>query len=102
MHGYLDMIARLVVTRHPDEVVHVYDHEWRPVTRTDIYAGYKANRPPDPEGLPAQFELLRQVLDRTGMLQAQTEGWEAEDAIGAFCVEARPAIASRSSAAIAT
>jgi 5'-3' exonuclease len=23
------------------------------------------------------------------MLQAQTEGWEAEDAIGAFCVEAR-------------
>ena len=90
VHGYLDMIARIVVARHPDEVVHVYDHEWRPVTRTDIYAGYKANRPPDPEGLPAQFELLRQVLDRTGMLQAQTEGWEAEDAIGAFCVEARP------------
>jgi 5'-3' exonuclease len=29
------------------------------------------------------------VLDVTGMLQAQTEGWEAEDAIGAFCVEAR-------------
>jgi 5'-3' exonuclease len=35
-----------------------------------------------------QFKLLRDVLDRTGMLQAQTEGWEAEDAIGAFCLEA--------------
>jgi 5'-3' exonuclease len=88
VHGYLDMVVRLVATRRPDEVVHVYDHDWRPVARTDIYPGYKANRPPDPEGLPEQFELLREVLDRTGMLQAQTEGWEAEDAIGAFCVEA--------------
>ena len=28
------------------------------------------------------------MLDLTGLLQAETEGWEAEDAIGAFCVEA--------------
>lgn len=88
VHGYLDMVVTLVVRRRPDEVVHVYDHDWRPVARTDIYAGYKANRPPDPEGLPEQFELLRRALDLTGMLQAQTEGWEAEDAIGAFCLEA--------------
>jgi 5'-3' exonuclease len=88
VHGYLDMVARLVASRRPDEVVHVYDHEWRPVARTDIYAGYKSNRPEDPPELPPQFELLRQMLDLTGMLQAQTEGWEAEDAIGAFCVEA--------------
>ena len=32
--------------------------------------------------------MLREMLDRTGMLQAQTENWEAEDAIGAFCLEA--------------
>lgn len=89
VHGYLGMATRLVAARRPDEIVHVYDHEWRPVARTDIYPGYKANRPPDPEGLPRQFELLRGLLDATGTLQAQTEGWEAEDAIGAFCVEAR-------------
>ena len=89
VHGYLGMVTRLVTHRGPDEVVHVYDHDWRPMARTDIYAGYKANRPPDPEDLPPQFVLLRAVLDRTGMLQAQTEGWEAEDAIGAFGVDAR-------------
>jgi 5'-3' exonuclease len=89
VHGYLDMVARLIASRRPDEVVHVYDHEWRPVARTDIYPGYKSKRAEDPPELPPQFELLRRVLDRTGMLQAQTEGWEAEDAIGAFCVEAR-------------
>lgn len=89
VHGYLDMVTRLVATRRPDEVVHVYDHDWRPSARTDLYAGYKANRPPDPEGLPEQFELMRRALDLTGMLQAQAPGWEAEDAIGAFAVEAR-------------
>ena len=74
VHGYLDMVARLMQSRRPDEVVHAYDHEWRPVARTDLYAGYKANRPPDPEGLPEQFVLLREVLDLTGMLQAQSPG----------------------------
>ena len=88
VHGYLDMVTKLIVDRRPDEVVHVYDHDWRPIARTDIYPGYKAGRPPEPEDLTPQFALLREVLDRTGMLQAQTEGWEAEDAIGAFCLEA--------------
>jgi 5'-3' exonuclease len=89
VHGYLDMVARLVASRRPDEVVHVYDHDWRPVARTDLYPGYKEARPEEPADLTAQFALLRDVLDATGMLQAQTEHWEAEDAIGAFCAEAR-------------
>jgi 5'-3' exonuclease len=88
VYGYLDMVTRLIANRRPDEVVHVYDHDWRPVARTDLYPGYKATRPPEPEAITRQFRLLRNVLDRTGLLQAETEGWEAEDAIGAFAVEA--------------
>ena len=88
VHGYLDMVARLIVSRRPAEIVHAYDHEWRPVARTDLYAAYKGNRPPDPQDLPEQFPMLRQVLDLTGMGQAMTRGWEAEDAIGALCAEA--------------
>ena len=88
LHGYLDMVTRLIASRRPDEVVHAYDHEWRPVARTDIYPGYKAARPPDPEGLPEQFVMLRQVLDLTDMVQVMTRGWEAEDAIGALCAQA--------------
>jgi 5'-3' exonuclease len=88
VHGYLDMVTKLIVDRRPDEVVNVYDHDWRPMARTDIYPDYKGNRQPDPEDLPPQFVMLRQVLDPTGLLQAETEGWEAEDAIGAFCADA--------------
>lgn len=90
LHGYLDMVTRLLVTRRADETVHVYDHDWRPVARTQIYPGYKAKRPPEPEGLPEQFVLLRDLLDRAGMQQAQTPEWEAEDAIGALVERAEP------------
>jgi 5'-3' exonuclease len=87
--GYLDMVTRLIVSRRPDEVVHVYDHDWRPMVRTKLYAGYKANRPVEPQDLTEQFALLRRVLDLTGVRQAQAPTWEAEDAIGALCAEAR-------------
>ena len=89
LHGYIDMVARLVATRRPDEVVHAFDHEWRPTARTDIYPAYKAERPPEPPALTVQFAEMRRVLDLTGMLQTQTRGWEAEDAIAAFCVDSR-------------
>ena len=86
--GYLDMVTKLVVSRRPDEVVHVYDHDWRPTIRTQLYPGYKGNRPPEPDGLPEQFALLRRVLDLSGMQQAEAPGWEAEDAIGGLCKDA--------------
>jgi 5'-3' exonuclease len=78
------MVATLIGARKPDEVVHVYDHDWRPAPRVAIYEGYKGNRLPDPEGLPQQFVILREVLDALGQPQAEAPGWEAEDAIGAL------------------
>ena len=90
VHGYLDMVVRLLNSRSPDEAVHAYDHDWRPTARTAIYPAYKANRPPEPEGLPGQFVLLRQVLDLSGMPQAETPDWEAEDAIGGIILSAPP------------
>jgi 5'-3' exonuclease len=84
LHGYLDMTARLTGSRKPREVVHVYDADWRPAPRVALYAGYKANRAVDPEGLPEQFDFLRELLDAIGASQAEAPGWEAEDAIGSL------------------
>lgn len=85
VHGYLDMTAHLVATRGPDEVIHCYDDDWRPAPRVASYKGYKAQRPPDPEGLPEQFGVLREVLAAAGFTQADAPSWEAEDAIGSLC-----------------
>jgi 5'-3' exonuclease len=90
VYGYLEMTTRLLESRRPDDVVHVYDDDWRPAQRVAAYAGYKAARPPDPAGLPEQFTLLRRILDAIGMAQADAAGWEAEDAIGSLCARAGP------------
>ncbi len=87
LYGYLDMTARLIGSRQPREVVHVYDANWRPDERVALYAEYKANRPPDPEELPSQFDRLREILDAMGMSQAEAADWEAEDAIGSLLPE---------------
>lgn len=89
LHGYLDMVARLVRERKPDEVVHVYDADWRPKERVAAYAGYKKNRPEEPPILTAQFRMLRRLLDALGMPQAEAPGWEAEDAIGSLVAETK-------------
>ena len=85
VRGYLDMTAQLVRDRKPDEVIHCFDHDWRPAGRVAAYDGYKSARAPDPEGLPEQFDLLRAVLGHLGQPVVEAEGWEADDAIGALC-----------------
>lgn len=88
VHGYLDMTSRLLHDRHPDRVWHVLDDDWRPADRVAAYAGYKADRAEDPEELPWQFDLLRDVLDASGAAVAWAPGWEADDAIGVFAAQA--------------
>jgi 5'-3' exonuclease len=89
VHGYLDFTSTLLATHHPDAAVHVFDHDWRPAPRVALYQGYKSTRAPDPKELPPQFDLLRDVLEAFGLPQAEAEGWEADDAIGALCAALR-------------
>lgn len=87
-HGYLDMTAQLVRDLAPDDIVHVFDHDWRPAPRVAAYAGYKSERPPDPEGLPEQFDILREVVAALGHTVSEAPGWEADDAIATLCAQA--------------
>jgi 5'-3' exonuclease len=88
LYGYLDMCARLVADRNPDEVLHCFDHDWKPATRVAAFAGYKEKRAVDPEGLPEQFPVLRELIEASGMVHAEARDWEAEDAIGSLCARA--------------
>ena len=89
-HGYLDMTANLFREFAPDEVVHVFDHDWRPAPRVEAYAGYKSQRADDPPDLPEQFLVLRDVLAALGHVLAEAPGWEADDAIATLCAQAGP------------
>ena len=85
VHGYLDMVARLLRDRGPDEIVHCLDDDWKPAGRVAAYDGYKSQRAEEPDELTGQFELLAEMLGLLGMAQAWAPEWEAEDAIGTLC-----------------
>lgn len=90
VRGVLDMHARLLGDHAPDEVVHVFDADWRPQARVAACPSYKAQRPPEPEVITAQFGLLRAVLDALGLPRAEAPGWEADDALAAMALGAEP------------
>lgn len=90
VHGYLDMTARLLRDYAPDELIHVYDADWRPAARANVYPPYKADRPDEPETLTPQFQWLPQMLNAIGMAQAEAPDWEADDAIGSLCAQGGP------------
>ena len=81
VRGFMDMVTTLIVKRRPDEVVSVFDADWRPRFRVDAYPGYKAERAEDPPELPPQFDIIANVLDAAGMVRAETPGLEADDVI---------------------
>jgi 5'-3' exonuclease len=89
LHGYLDMCSQLIRDRKPKAIVHCFDHDWRPAPRVAAYNGYKATRAVDPEGLPEQFDVLQDLIEAAGMARAEAKGWEAEDAIGSLCAQAK-------------
>jgi 5'-3' exonuclease len=69
-------------------VLNVLDADWRPQWRVDAWAGYKATRAADPPELPAQFPILRAVLEAAGLPVAEAPGYEADDVLGAVAVRA--------------
>jgi 5'-3' exonuclease len=90
VRGYLDMVSRVIVDRRPEAVANVFDADWRPQWRVDLYAGYKAKRAEDPPELPGQVPLLLEVLDAAGLPVAEAAGYEADDVIGTIAAAAGP------------
>ena len=88
VRGYLDMVSNIMREHRPTQVVHVFDADWRPAFRVAAYAGYKADRRPDPPELPPQLDMLLEVLDATHMPVASAPGYEADDAIGTLAARA--------------
>ena len=52
--------------------------------RTDLFDGYKANRPAPPEDMLHQFDLAKSVSEQLGWQNFGEKGIEADDFIGSF------------------
>ena len=87
IYGFTTMILKLLEDEQPEYIAVVMDAR-RPTWRDDIYAEYKANRPPMPDDLVQQIPYFSQVLAALGVPVLCRDGYEADDLIATLVREA--------------
>ncbi|TMH74148.1 MAG: DNA polymerase I [Betaproteobacteria bacterium] len=87
IYGVLNMLRRLLADHKADYLACVFDARGK-TFRDEMYAQYKANRPPMPDDLGAQVEPLLDAIRASGWPLLQIEGVEADDVIGTLAREA--------------
>ncbi len=85
LHGVLNMINKLVREQPAERIAVIFDAPGK-TFRDELYAEYKANRPPMPDELRAQVEPLIDAIRAMGLPLLRIEGVEADDVIGTLCV----------------
>ena len=83
VYGMGNMLRRLLRDYAPEHIAVIFDPRGR-TFRHDLYADYKANRPPVPEELASQFPRLRALVEAMGLPVLQIEGFEADDVIATY------------------
>jgi DNA polymerase-1 len=89
VYGLCQMLLRIEREWKPTHLCVVYDAPGA-TFRDEIYAEYKANRPPMPPDLAAQIGLSHRVVDAFGLPVLSVPGVEADDVIATL---ARTAVA---------
>ena len=81
IHFALNMLFSLLDKYEPNHIAVVFDAPGK-TFRDDLFADYKANRPPMPDDLRPQIEPLVQAVEAIGLPMLRIKGVEADDVIG--------------------
>ena len=87
VRGVISMLRRLVSDYPDSPVVVIFDAKGK-TFRDDIYAEYKANRPPMPDELREQIEPIHEIVKAMGLPFVCEPGVEADDVIGTLSQQA--------------
>jgi DNA polymerase-1 len=80
IYGFTTILRRLIKERDPQYLAVAFDTKG-PVFRHQMYAAYKANRPPMPEDLVLQIPYIRKMVAAYRILDLQQGDQEADDLI---------------------
>ncbi len=86
LFGVVNML-RTTLKEKPDGAAFVMDASG-PTFRDELYAEYKANRPPMPNDLRAQIEPMLAIVGALGFPILRVSGVEADDVIGTLALAA--------------
>ena len=87
IYGVINMLKRLLSEYEPEHIAVVFDAKGR-TFRDDLYDQYKANRPPMPDELRQQIDVLHEVIAALGLPLLTIGGVEADDVIGTLARQA--------------
>jgi len=87
IYGVINMLRSLLTEYQPRYLAVVFDARGK-TFRDDLFAEYKANRPPMPDELAAQVEPLHALVQALGLPLLQVPGVEADDVIGTLARQA--------------
>jgi DNA polymerase-1 len=87
VYGVTNMLKKLLNDYDPEHIAVVFDAKG-PTFRNDMYAEYKAHRPPMAEELRSQIEPIHQIVEALGLPMLVVEGVEADDVIGTLAQQA--------------
>lgn len=87
-YGFITMMRRLIKEKEPSYMCVAFDSRG-PVFRHEMYADYKANRPPMPDDLAAQIPYIKSVVRGFNLPLLEQQGVEADDIIATLALRVR-------------
>jgi len=87
IYGVVNMLKSLIKQYNPTHMAVIFDAKGK-TFRDDIYAEYKANRPPMPDELRSQIAPLHTIIKAMGLPVIVESGVEADDVIGTLAKHA--------------
>tara|TARA_Y100000590_G_scaffold228669_1_gene258010 strand:+ start:15841 stop:18639 length:2799 start_codon:yes stop_codon:yes gene_type:complete len=84
VYGFMNSFLRIISDFQPTHCAIAFDRR-EPTFRHDLFDQYKANRPPTPEDLPAQVELVKGLMKAFKVPIFDAKGFEADDVLGTLC-----------------
>ncbi|MFO1352870.1 MAG: 5'-3' exonuclease H3TH domain-containing protein [Gammaproteobacteria bacterium] len=90
LYGVIAMLRKLIAEQRTDHIAVVFDAPGK-TFRDDLFAAYKAHRPPTPPDLARQIEPLHELVQALGLPLLCIAGVEADDVIGTLAKQAEAA-----------
>ncbi len=87
IYGVVNMLRSLIKQYQPTNIGVIFDAKGK-TFRDDIYAEYKANRPPMPDELRSQIQPLHDIIRAMGLPIIVEDYVEADDVIGTLSQQA--------------
>lgn len=85
--GFTRMLIKLMADKQPVYAAMFFDSKG-PTFRHEMYADYKANRPPMPDDMAVQIPYIKAVTQGFNLPVIEMQGFEADDLIGSCARDA--------------